>query len=153
MSVLTMFRRLRGSVRTSAFEQNMDEELRHHLELETEALVARGMTPDAARDTRAPAIRQRRPRSRTTAASRGACAPSTCWRRTSASRCATCASTRRYTAVVLLTLGARHRRQHRDLQRRPRRAAAAAALRQRRPAGRGPPAGAEDRGRERRASR
>ena len=55
-----------------------------------------------------------------------------------------------YTAIVLLTLGARHRRQHRDLQRRPRRAAAAAALRQRRPAGRGPPAGAEDRRRQRR---
>ncbi len=51
MSLLTLFRRLRGSVRTSAFEQNMDEELRHHLELETEALVARGMTPEAARDT------------------------------------------------------------------------------------------------------
>jgi predicted permease len=51
MSLLTLFRRLRGSVRTSAFEQNMDEELRHHLELETEALVARGMTPQAARDT------------------------------------------------------------------------------------------------------
>jgi predicted permease len=50
MSVLTMFRRLRGSVRTSAFEQNMDAELRHHLDLETEALVARGMTADAARD-------------------------------------------------------------------------------------------------------
>ena len=51
MSLLTLFRRIRGSVRTSAFEQNMDEELRHHLELETEALVARGMTPEAARDT------------------------------------------------------------------------------------------------------
>jgi hypothetical protein len=45
MSVLSMFRRLRGSVRTSAFEQDMDAELRHHLDLETEALVARGMTP------------------------------------------------------------------------------------------------------------
>ncbi len=51
MSLLTLFRRLRGSVRTSAFEQNMDEELRHHLELETEALVAGGMTSEAARDT------------------------------------------------------------------------------------------------------
>ena len=51
MSVLTTFRRLRGSVRTSAFEQHMDAELRHHLDLETEALVARGMTPDAARDS------------------------------------------------------------------------------------------------------
>jgi putative ABC transport system permease protein len=49
MSVLTIFRRLRGSVRTSAFEQAMDAELRHHLDLETEALVARGMTPEAAR--------------------------------------------------------------------------------------------------------
>jgi hypothetical protein len=43
MSLLTLFRRLLGSVGTSAFEQNMDEELRHHLELETEALVARGL--------------------------------------------------------------------------------------------------------------
>jgi len=45
-----MFRRLRGSVRTSAFEQDMDAELHHHLELETDALIARGMTPEAARD-------------------------------------------------------------------------------------------------------
>ena len=44
---------------------------------------------------------------------------------------------------------ARHRREHGDLQRRPRRAAAAAAVRARRPAGRGPPAGAEDRRRQR----
>jgi predicted permease len=50
MSVLTMFRRFRGSFRTSAFERGMDAELRHHLEMETEALVARGMAPDAARD-------------------------------------------------------------------------------------------------------
>ena len=50
MSVLSMFRRLRGSVRTSAFEQDMEAELRHHLDLETDALVARGMTPEAARD-------------------------------------------------------------------------------------------------------
>jgi predicted permease len=48
MSVLTILRRLRGSVRTSAFEDSMDAELRHHLELEAETLVARGMTPDAA---------------------------------------------------------------------------------------------------------
>jgi predicted permease len=50
MSVQTLFRRLRGSIRTSTFEQNMEAELRHHLELEAEALVARGMTPAAARD-------------------------------------------------------------------------------------------------------
>ena len=50
MSVLSMFRRLRGSIRTSAFEQDMEAELRHHMELETEAGIARGMTPDAARD-------------------------------------------------------------------------------------------------------
>jgi predicted permease len=55
MSVVTLFRRLLGSIRTSAFEQNMDAELRHHLDLETEALVIRGMTPEAARD----AARQR----------------------------------------------------------------------------------------------
>ncbi len=55
MSVLTLFRRLRGSVRTSAFEQDMDAELRLHLELEAEALIARGMAPDAARE----AARQR----------------------------------------------------------------------------------------------
>jgi predicted permease len=51
MFLLTLFRRLRGSVRTSAFEQNMDAELRHHLEMETEALIASGMPPAAARET------------------------------------------------------------------------------------------------------
>src|SRR4051812_43445547 len=51
MSVLSVLRRLRGSVRTSAFEQSMDAELRHHLELETDALIAGGMTPEAARET------------------------------------------------------------------------------------------------------
>jgi predicted permease len=50
MSVLTRFRRLLGSIRTSAFERSMDAELRHHLDLEAEALVARGMAPEAARD-------------------------------------------------------------------------------------------------------
>ena len=50
MSVLTLCRRLRGSVSTSGFEQDMDAELRHHLELETEALIAGGMAPGAARD-------------------------------------------------------------------------------------------------------
>jgi hypothetical protein len=50
MAVQTLFRRLLGSVRTSAFERSMDAELRHHLDLETEALVARGMGPEAARD-------------------------------------------------------------------------------------------------------
>jgi predicted permease len=50
MAVQTLFRRLLGSVRTSAFERSMDAELRHHLDLETEALVARGMGPEDARD-------------------------------------------------------------------------------------------------------
>src|SRR4051812_24505395 len=50
MSVMTMFRRFRGSFRSSAFEQGMDAELRLHQEMETETLVARGMTVDAARD-------------------------------------------------------------------------------------------------------
>src|ERR1700760_2535737 len=51
MFLLTLFRRLRGSVRTSTFEQNMEAEMRHHLELETEALIAAGMSPAEARDT------------------------------------------------------------------------------------------------------
>ena len=51
MTVLTLFRRLRGSVRSSAFERSMEAEMRHHLELETEALVARGIGPDEARET------------------------------------------------------------------------------------------------------
>jgi putative ABC transport system permease protein len=51
MFLLTLFRRLRGSVRTSGFEQQMDAELRHHLELETEALIAAGMSPADARET------------------------------------------------------------------------------------------------------
>ena len=51
MSLATLFRRLRGSVRSSAFEAEMEAELRHHLELETDALVARGLSPAAARDT------------------------------------------------------------------------------------------------------
>jgi putative ABC transport system permease protein len=50
MSLTSVFRRLRGSVRSSAFEDAMEAEMRHHLELETEALVARGMDPVAARD-------------------------------------------------------------------------------------------------------
>src|SRR6266571_656711 len=51
MSVRSMFHRLRGSVRTTAFEQSMDAELRLHLEFETDALIASGMTPAAARET------------------------------------------------------------------------------------------------------
>jgi putative ABC transport system permease protein len=50
MSWLTLVRRLRGSVRTPAFEESMEAEMRHHLELETEALVARGLDPGAARE-------------------------------------------------------------------------------------------------------
>jgi hypothetical protein len=49
MSILTLLRRLRGSIRTAAFEESMDAELRHHLERETEALVDGGMSADAAR--------------------------------------------------------------------------------------------------------
>ena len=50
MSVPTLLRRLRGSIRTSSFEDSMEAELRHHLELETEALIGRGMEPAAARE-------------------------------------------------------------------------------------------------------
>jgi hypothetical protein len=59
MFFLTLFRRLKGSVRTSAFEQSMDAELRHHLELETDALIARGCPRRGTRPG-APAFRQHR---------------------------------------------------------------------------------------------
>ena len=50
MSFITVLRRLRGSVRSSAFEDAMDAEMQHHLELETDALVAGGMSRARARD-------------------------------------------------------------------------------------------------------
>ena len=50
MSLTSVFRRLRGSVRSSAFENAMEAEMRHHLEFEAEALVARGRSPAEARD-------------------------------------------------------------------------------------------------------
>jgi len=50
MSMTSVLRRLRGSVRSSAFESSMEAEMRHHLELEIEALIARGMNPAEARD-------------------------------------------------------------------------------------------------------
>jgi putative ABC transport system permease protein len=48
-SMVAFLRRLRGSVRSSAFEHGLDAELRHHLELQTEAHIRRGMDPAAAR--------------------------------------------------------------------------------------------------------
>ncbi len=45
----TWLRRLRGSVQTTAFEQQMDAELRHHLDLEIEQHIRRGMSPQEAR--------------------------------------------------------------------------------------------------------
>jgi predicted permease len=39
---MTALRRLRGTIRTSAFEREMAEELQHHIAFETEALLARG---------------------------------------------------------------------------------------------------------------
>jgi len=44
-STKTILRRLRGTIRSSAFEDGMDAELQMHLELEAEVLVARGMDP------------------------------------------------------------------------------------------------------------
>ena len=105
----------------------MDAELRHHLELETEALIARGMTPAAARDDRAAALRQRRagqgrlPRVVGHARDRHAGAGRPL-------RPAQPAQVPVLHRGRPADAGARHRRQHRDLQRRPRRAAAAAAL-------------------------
>src|SRR5690349_11505355 len=48
MPSLAWLRRLAGSARTSAFERAMADEIAHHIDLETAALVARGLTPDAA---------------------------------------------------------------------------------------------------------
>ncbi len=53
-SLLVLLRRLRGTVRSDRFESQLDDELRHHLALETEANVRRGMTPA---DARAAALR------------------------------------------------------------------------------------------------
>src|SRR5262245_54477457 len=50
MPVTFLLRRLRGSVRSSAFESSMEAEMRHHLELEAEALMARGMNRAEAGD-------------------------------------------------------------------------------------------------------
>jgi putative ABC transport system permease protein len=49
MTPQTAFRRLRGALRSTRFERQMEEELRLHLELETEAHVRRGLSPEAAR--------------------------------------------------------------------------------------------------------
>jgi predicted permease len=46
----TRLRRLVGTLRTSSFERQMAAELQLHLDLETDALIARGMDPTAARD-------------------------------------------------------------------------------------------------------
>ncbi|HMJ86485.1 MAG TPA: ABC transporter permease, partial [Vicinamibacterales bacterium] len=50
MSMTSTLRRLRGSVRSSGFESSMEAEMRHHLQLEIEALIARGMDPAEAGD-------------------------------------------------------------------------------------------------------
>jgi putative ABC transport system permease protein len=49
MTALTWLRRLRGTMRTRGFEQQMDAELRCHLELEIEEQIRRGANPSAAR--------------------------------------------------------------------------------------------------------
>jgi len=41
--------RLRGLLRREAVLQDIDEELRSHVEMETHANIGRGMTPDEAR--------------------------------------------------------------------------------------------------------
>src|SRR5262245_45073135 len=53
MPSFAFVRRLCGSLRTSAFEREMADELQFHLEREADALVARGLTPaDAAAEAR-----------------------------------------------------------------------------------------------------
>jgi putative ABC transport system permease protein len=46
---IAFVRRLLGTVRSTGFERGMDAELRHHLELEIDAHISRGMDPAAAR--------------------------------------------------------------------------------------------------------
>ena len=123
--------------------------MRHHLELEIEALIARGMNPAEARRRGAPPLRQRRagqgrlPRFMGPAGDRhppaGRALRRTLAREVSRLHRGRPADTR-----------ARHRREHGDLQRGARRAAAAAAVHARRSPRRGAPAGAADRRRERR---
>src|SRR5215204_1437916 len=50
MSLGSRLRRFRGSFRNNAFEESMEAELRHHLELEAEMLARRGMSAGEARD-------------------------------------------------------------------------------------------------------
>jgi hypothetical protein len=63
--------RLRSIFRRSQVEQELDEELRYHIERQTEELIAKGMTPEEARyaalramggvEQRAPEIGEGRP--------------------------------------------------------------------------------------------
>jgi predicted permease len=48
-TLIAFLRKLRGTVRSAGFEHGMDAELRHHIELQTELLIQRGMDPTAAR--------------------------------------------------------------------------------------------------------
>ena len=49
MTLAALSRRLRGTVRSDRFEEQMDAELQLHLELQTEELIRRGMPPAEAR--------------------------------------------------------------------------------------------------------
>jgi len=49
MTAFTLLRRLRGTIRTRGFEQQMDAELRSHLEFEIEERIRRGASPVEAR--------------------------------------------------------------------------------------------------------
>src|SRR5579864_4003494 len=49
LTVRAFVRKLRGTLRSSAFEREMDAELRHHIELTIALYISRGLDPDAAR--------------------------------------------------------------------------------------------------------
>jgi putative ABC transport system permease protein len=49
MSLSAFLRRLRGTFRSSSFEREMQAEMQHHMALEAEALIARGVPPGRAR--------------------------------------------------------------------------------------------------------
>ena len=109
-------------------EQRLAEEIDLHLALETDALVRQGLAPDAARREAHRRLGGAAWPSRKAGATRAGCPGSTPCCRTCATACAGCAGTPRFTALALLTLALRHRRDDRDLQPAPRRRARPAAV-------------------------
>ena len=152
MAGLTTFlKRLRGSLFTTRFETEMEAEMQHHLALEIDELIRRGMPPQEAR-----AAAQRTFGS--VAHVKDDCRESWGLRRSTRSG-RICVRRPQSHEVPLLHRDhpaharARHRRQHGHLQRRPRRAAQFPALHERRSTRRSEAAADEARAGQRRPVR